>query len=225
MRIELAVFDMAGTTVFDGDAVNACFRAALAVAGVRAEVSAVNEVMGLPKPLAIRLLLERTGRTNLSSVEVESIHSDFVSRMQSYYSDDPSVREMPGAGAIFAALRQAGIKIALNTGFNRAIVRVILDRLGWQSSVDATIASDEVPRGRPYPDMIVSLMKQCGITDALRVAKVGDTIVDLEEGTNAGCGLVIGVTCGASTREQLQSRPHHFLVDELSQVQALLLPG
>ena len=37
-------------------------------------------------------------------------------------------------------------------------------------------------------------MQRLGVLDAARVAKVGDTSVDLQEGKNAGCGLVIGVT-------------------------------
>jgi hypothetical protein len=36
------------------------------------------------------------------------------------------------------------------------------------------------------------------------VAKVGDERSDLEE-ANAGCGLVTGVTTGASDREQLEA--------------------
>ena len=48
--IELVVFDMAGTTVADSDAVNASFRAALSGAGIEANPVAVNAVMGLAKP-------------------------------------------------------------------------------------------------------------------------------------------------------------------------------
>lgn len=223
MSIELAVFDMAGTTVFDGDAVNNCFRAALAAAGVQADVAAVNAVMGLPKPIAVRLLLEGAGRVSASTAEIEAIHGNFVSRMIHFYAHDIAVREVPGASATFAALRQAGIKVALNTGFSRAIVQVILDRLNWNAAIDASIASDEVLQGRPHPDMIFALMKRFGVVDARRVAKVGDTVVDLEEGTNAGCGLVIGVVGGACTREQLESRPHSRIVKELSEVLRFLM--
>ena len=56
MAIELVVFDMAGTTVDDGGAVNRCFREALAGRRPAAEPEAVNGVMGLPKPEAFRIL-------------------------------------------------------------------------------------------------------------------------------------------------------------------------
>jgi phosphonatase-like hydrolase len=225
MRIELVVFDLAGTTVYDGDAVNACFRAALAGAGLAVDAAAVNAVMGLPKPEAIRRLIEASTSPTVAHADLAAIHADFVARMSRYYATDPAVREMPGASATFAALRRAGIKIALNTGFSRPITRVLLDRLGWVSAdppIDATVTSDEVPRGRPFSDMIQNLMRRFGISDAARVAKVGDTPADLEEGINAGCGLVIGVTTGTHSRVQLERHPHTHLVDSVADIPRIL---
>jgi phosphonatase-like hydrolase len=222
--IELVVFDMAGTTVFDGDAVNAAFRAALATGGIKAAPASVNAVMGLHKPEAIRILLKEVGRS-FTDADVNVLHDDFVRRMCDYYATDPAVREISGAAAAFAALRRAGIKIALNTGFNRAIANVILTRLGWRppQMVDAVVTSDEVPRGRPHPDMIQSLMVRFGIRDPKHVAKVGDTRADLEEGANAGCGLNIGVTSGSYTREQLQAYPHSHIVSSVEEVTSVVL--
>jgi phosphonatase-like hydrolase len=231
--IELVVFDLAGTTVHDGDAVNASFRGTLAAWGIEAEPAVVNTVMGLPKPEAIRILLEQYGEQRsmgpplTPSVEIiNAIHGDFTARMRQYYSSDPAVREIPGATAAFTALRRAGIKVALNTGFFRPIAEVLLTRLGWHppTVIDADVTSDEVPRGRPHPDMIRHLMRCLGIHDARSVAKVGDTRADLEEGTNAGCALVIGVMTGSFSREQLQACPHTHILESVAEVPALLLP-
>jgi phosphonatase-like hydrolase len=226
--IELVVFDLAGTTVHDGDAVQHSFRAALAGRGISADPAEVNTVMGLPKPEAIRILLERFGPAApvpTSPENIDAIHEDFTRRMRHYYATDPAVREIPGAGATFAALRRAGVKVAVNTGFFRPVVEVLLGRLGWRcpAVIDADVASDEVPRGRPYPDMIRHLMERLGVPDAGRVAKVGDTGADLEEGTNAGCGLVIGVTTGSWSREQLRRCPHTHILDSVADVPALVL--
>jgi phosphonatase-like hydrolase len=222
--IELVVFDLAGTTVHDGDAVNSSFRAALAAFGVVADPAAVNAVMGLPKPEAVRILLAGAGRAP-AEADIRAVHDDFVRRMCRYYEGDPSVREIPGATAAFAALRRRGIKVALNTGFGRSITAVLIARLGWSSPavIDADVASDEVPRGRPHPDMIRLLMARLGVGDARRVAKVGDTRADLEEGANAGCGLNVGVTSGSFTREQLEACPHTHVVGSVAEVPALLL--
>jgi phosphonatase-like hydrolase len=227
--IELVVFDLAGTTVYDGDTVNASFRATLAARGIEADPAFVNTVMGLPKPEAIRILLQQGGKkpgANPTAEEINGIHDDFTRRMRAYYATDPAVREIPGASAVFAALRRAGIKVALNTGFFRPLADVLLTRLGWHvpAVIDAIVTSDEVPHGRPHPDMIRHLMTRLGIQEPRRVAKVGDTKVDLEEGTNAGCSLVIGVTTGSSTREQLLACPHTHILESVADVPALVLP-
>ncbi len=84
------------------------------------------------------------------------------------------------------------------------------------------LPSDEVEAGRPHPFMIRLLMRRLGVEDPSRVAKVGDAPADLLEGQNAGCGLVIGVTGGASTREQLEIYPHDHLIGSVADLPALL---
>jgi phosphonatase-like hydrolase len=220
--VDLVVLDMAGTTIEDLDSVNRSFREALEVAGLALPAAAINEVMGLPKPDAIRILLERAGRLDLAPRR-DAIHADFVARMVRFYREDPSVREVAGASECFRRLRRHGIKVALNTGFHRAVADAALARLGWTGSplIDATAASDEVPRGRPHPDMIRRLQEELGVADARRVAKVGDTPADIEEGLSAGCGLVIAVTGGTHTREQL-ARPGVAILGSVAELPALL---
>jgi phosphonatase-like hydrolase len=220
MAVQLVVFDMAGTTVHDGDAVLTSFRDALTTAGRSATPATINAVMGLPKPEAIRRLVG----PDVPQVEVTAIHDDFVARMMRYYATDPAVREVDGASRLFARLRSEGVKVALNTGFSRAIVQVLLGRLGWREGelIDASVTSDEVQRGRPHADMILHLMQRLGVKDSRLVAKVGDTPSDLQEGMAAGCGWVIGITSGTHSRAQLASEAHTHLVDALSEIPALL---
>ena len=55
-----------------------------------------------------------------------------------------------------------------------------------------------------------------------RVAKVGDTPADLEEGRNAGCGLIVGVTQGTHHRRDLEVYPHTHLIDTISDIPQVL---
>jgi phosphonatase-like hydrolase len=223
MDIDLVIFDMAGTTVNDRDGVNRCLRAALDHAGLAVTPEAVNQVMGIPKPEALRQLIERYQRPELL-VQIETIHDDFVARMIDFYRTDPSVHEIAGAGETFRRLHDAGIKVALDTGFTRDIVEVVLARLGWNDSelLDTTVTSDEVKRGRPHADMVEKAMRDLGITDPRRVAKVGDTPSDLQEGAAAGCGLVIGVSGGSHTAEQLKPFSPTHLIGTVAELPALL---
>jgi phosphonatase-like hydrolase len=227
MQIELVVFDMSGTTVYDGDAVHRCLHDALHTAGVRVSRTEINLVMGIAKPLAIRTLLtSKLDDPSLVTDElVDRTHLQFVSRMMAYYHTAPAVREVDGACEAFKALRAAGIKTALDTGFSRAIADAILDRLGWQDPnlLNTTVTSDEVLHGRPYPDMIFRAMELTGVQDAKRVVKVGDTPSDLQQGTAAGCGMVVGVTRGSHTLEELEVQPHTHLIETVADLPALLL--
>jgi phosphonatase-like hydrolase len=226
MTIELVVLDLAGTTVADDDAVNTCLRAALAGGGVQVTREEVNAVMGRPKPLAIRLLLEahQAPADAGQSARIDALHADFMRRMITHYQHHPEVREIPPSGEVFAALRVKGIKVALDTGFNRPIADAIFGRLGWSvpAVLDATVTSDEVAQGRPGPDLIFRAMELTGVSDPRAVAKVGDTPADLQEGHAAGCGLVIGVTEGTHTEEQLRVHPHTHLVPNVGHVPRVL---
>jgi phosphonatase-like hydrolase len=223
MNIDLVVFDMAGTTINDDDGVNRCVRAALDAVGLEVSRDAVNLVMGIPKPVALRQLLDRYERPDLLG-RLDAIHDDFVRRMIHFYQTDPSVHEITGSGDVFRRLHSAGVKVALDTGFTRDIVDVVLARLGWndKSVVDTTVTSDEVKRGRPHPDLIEKAMRDLGLTNPKRVAKVGDTPSDLEQGTAAGCGLVIGVTAGSHTAEQLKPFAHTHLIGTVAELPAIL---
>ena len=219
----LVIFDLAGTTVRDPDGVATSFRASLADVGMDVSREAVTAVMGIPKPEAIRQLIDTSPRRDELRPQLAQIHADFVRRMLRYYAEDPSISEVPGTTATFQALRRAGIRIAVNTGFSRDIVDVLLGRLGWVSTglIDASVASDEVSLGRPHPDMVRHLMARLGVYDPATVAKVGDTPADLDEGTNARCGWVIGVTQGTHTREQLELYRHTHLVETVADLPAL----
>ena len=69
--------------------------------------------------------------------------------------------------------------------------------------IDAFVSAQNVRTGRPSPYMVHRLMEQTGVLDCKQVAKFGDTQRDMEEGTNAGCGQVVGVLSGADSRETL----------------------
>src|SRR5262245_42979299 len=173
MSIELVVFDMAGTTVHDGDSVHRALQATLAGEGVEVSRDDVNAVMGLPKPQAIALLLERdsdgadrvlASGTQVSQARVASLHGEFLRRMLSYYREDPDVRPVAPAREVFLWLRRHGIKVALDSGFSRVIVDAILERLRWNGTLlDATVASDEVARGRPHADLVLRAMTLTGV--------------------------------------------------------------
>lgn len=218
MPLQLIVFDMAGTTVHDSDNVHESLIFAFAKFGHTIDREGANSVMGIPKPIAIRVLLTQKFHLEPTGEEIEAIHEVFLENMLDHYRTSPDVRPTPFAERTIRTLKKMGAKVALNTGFTSDITNTIIDRLDWQDMVDAWVSADEVKQGRPHPDAIHLLMERFGVTNPANVAKVGDTPADLQEGTNARCGWVIGITSGSHTREELQPYPHTHLVDDIWQV-------
>jgi phosphonatase-like hydrolase len=227
MSIELVVFDIAGTTVADKGNINDVFRQAFLNAGIEnVDAAAVDDVMGYRKKEAIEIIVAKykPGYENEAAF-IDAIHQDFTNQMVAYYETCEDLVPLPFAEKVFRELHTNKVKVALNTGFTRVITTPILKRLGWDNAsfIDEVICSDEVSEGRPYPFMIEKLMQKLNITDAEDVAKVGDTKVDIEEGQNAGCGIVVGVTTGAYTKEQLVKYQPDYIIDSLEILPSLIL--
>jgi phosphonatase-like hydrolase len=186
---------------------------------------ALHRVKGMDKREALRLLVEQTARPETFRPHLPAIENDFVNHLLEFYQADPGVGEVAGTTEVFQWLRQRGIRVALNTGFSRLIAQTIVDRLGWAAAglIDASVTSDEVEQGRPAPFMIDHLRNLLGIRERRWVAKVGDAPADLLEGAAAGCGLNLGVTCGSSTRAELEGLPHDALLETIADLPALFL--
>lgn len=222
MKFSMVVFDMAGTTVEDTDnAVASRLCEALAAAGVHLPIPAIDPVMGIPKPLAIQTLLTQVRGFPPRESEVNAIHEDFQARIVHHYQSAPHVREIPGATEAFKFLKSRGVRVTLDTGFDRSILDTIVTRLSWSDLLDDAISSDQVTHGRPHPEMIHVLMQRAGVTNPAEVAKIGDSLSDIEQGLAAKCGLVAAVI-NQRTTPHLDRFPQAVPVATLSEFVALL---
>ncbi|KLU06919.1 Phosphonoacetaldehyde hydrolase [Rhodopirellula islandica] len=227
--IELVVFDMAGTTVDENNVVYKTVRQAINAAGYNFTQEQVQSAgAGKEKSQAIRDVLALDGNDH-PDTEVQSIFADFRRRLAEAY-DTLDVTEQPGASETFRELHSRGIKVVLNTGYDRPTAEKLVHKIGWVvgQDFDALVTASDVETGRPGPDMIYLAMALTQVTDASAVVKIGDSRIDIEEGQNANCGMALGITTGAQPEnELLQSNPtaviHHLrdllqLVDQTSQL-------
>jgi phosphonatase-like hydrolase len=203
--IELAVLDIAGTTVEEHQAV---YRALAAAVGV--PVNEVQQWMGADKREAIAALL-----ADPTEQRVEEAFVDFRRRLDQAYAEQPPV-PLPGVPEALAKLRGAGIKVALTTGFDRAVTTSIISTLGWEDTVDAVVCTDDVAAGRPAPYMIFRAMELTGVRDVGKVLVAGDTTRDLEAGTNAGAAMVVGVLTGGLDAVALGAVRHTHILPSVA---------
>lgn len=213
--IELVVFDMAGTTIEDAGQVPEAFTTVLRAHGIEISPASLNALRGASKRDAIRHFVAEKGGADVET-RTDTIFADFRTHLSNLFRSG-GVKPVTGAAETFAWLRGQGIKVALNTGFDRVITELIVDAVGWNSGVvDTIVCGDDVLRGRPAPDLILEAMRRTGVADARRVMCVGDTALDLQAGTNAGAGQVVGVLSGAHVRAQLEKVTHTHLIESVA---------
>ena len=222
-NLQLAVFDMAGTTVNEDNVVYKTVRAALAKHGVEVSLETVLEYgAGKEKFKAIADILEEN---QTEDVDPHSVFSDFKVMLEDAYAN-LNVTPYDGVEELFGMLRSNGIKVVLNTGYDKKTASSLLEKLGWipGNQIDALITADDVVNGRPSSEMIDKAMEMFDITETKNVLKAGDSVIDIEEGKNANCGWTVAVLTGAQTREQLATAEPTMIKDSLSDLIEILFP-
>jgi phosphoglycolate phosphatase len=219
--ITVACLDMAGTTVADEGCVMAAFVAAMAESGIvpggpgyDAADEVVRATMGQSKIEVFRRILGSEDRARLANGVFERSYAASVRAGM--------VSAVPGATETIAALRAAGIKVCLATGFAPVTREALLDSLGWRPLIDLALSPADAGRGRPWPDLPLTALLRLGGGAVTELLVAGDTPSDVESGLRAGAGLVVGVTTGASTEEDLVAAGAPHVLDSVSGLVGLL---
>jgi phosphoglycolate phosphatase len=215
MPITVACLDMAGTTVADDGSVIAAFSAAVeqfglpeGTQGYDDALAYVRETMGQSKIEVFRHILGAEDAAQQANAAFEEHYARSVR--------GGDVEPLPGATETFAALRAAGIKVCLATGFSPATRDALLDALGWRPLVDLVLSPADAGRGRPWPDLALTALLRLGGGAVAELAVAGDTPSDVESGLRAGAGLVAGVLTGSSTREELEQAKAPVILDTIA---------
>jgi phosphonatase-like hydrolase len=219
----LIVLDVAGTLVDDAGVVLSAFGTALEQAGIAADRDELNAVRGANKLQVFRTFAARAHGPGAEAVRAaHEALAAFNEELAVRFRDEP-LDLFPGVADALEALRAAGLKLATNTGFNRQIAELVLGRLRRQLGLfGAHICGDDVPAGRPAPFMVFLAMERAEVSDTRSVIAVGDTPLDLQAGTNAGAGGVVGVLTGTHDWRSLGATRHTHLIPSVAELPALL---
>ncbi|MEV2219683.1 phosphonatase-like hydrolase [Nocardia vinacea] len=221
-HITLAVLDMAGTTVADDGLVLRAFDAAATGAGIETEGPQrdrarqyVLDTMGQSKIAVFRAMLGDEERARAADLAFEAAYDALI--------DEVDITPIPGAVEAISALRAAGVKVALTTGFSRTTQDRLLNALGWNAIADLTLAPSDAGRGRPYPDMVLTALLRLGIDAVDQVAVLGDTTSDIASGPAAGARIVAGTLTGAHDAAQLRAAGATHVVASVAEFADLIL--
>ena len=173
MRIEALLFDLDGVLIFSKEVwyhlLNATAQAFNAEAISRA---LFEETWGQ----GVKADMERFfPHSTVPKIE-EYYHNHFLD-----YADLMKVE--PEAQKVFAALKNAGLPVAVVSNTPAPTVREILARIGLEP--DDVVGGTDVPNPKPAPDMVLLALQRLGIIPSAALM-VGDTAFDREAARAAG---------------------------------------
>ncbi len=175
--------------------------------------------------------------------DVQAMYDAFIPRQIACIADysDP----IPGVTEMVKEFHKRGLKIGSTTGYTRAMMDVLLPVVAKKGySPDCLVCPDEVASGRPAPWMSFQNAMRLGVYPMESFVKIGDTVVDIAEGLNAGAWTIALAKTGnemglteqemaalspdeLSTRlkpvyERLNQAGAHYVVDGLADVLPIL---
>ena len=156
---EAVVFDLDGVLLQSEEVWDAVRERYVREAGGRYDDEVQRAMMGMSAPEWSRYLHEEAGVQQ----DPEDINRDVVERMLEAYRRDLPL--LPGA--VEAVRRTAeSFPLGLASSSNREIFEAALDLAGIADCFSATVSSEEVPRGKPAPDVYLEAARRLGIRSA-----------------------------------------------------------
>ncbi|MGD0373600.1 MAG: HAD family hydrolase [Streptosporangiaceae bacterium] len=202
--VSLVCCGLIGTTVTDDGMVERAYSEAIATQGVVTGTAAyarcmaqVHRARGRASIDVLQSLFpESQARAQAAQLAFDRSYSAAVDRT--------GVVAVPGAEQAIDKLTGMGVRVCLTSGFSRRVLGLVLDTLGWWDRVDLTICPEDVPRGSPAPDLVLSAMLRLGIRDVRDAVVAHCTESGILSGKRSGAGIVAGVLTGIHTRERLR---------------------
>ena len=131
---------------------------------------------------------------------------------------DDMARPFPGALEALSELRRRGVRLAIVTSKARGIARRTMEGWGLGDAVDLVVAGDDVVRGKPDPEPVLSALETLGLEELPEeVVFVGDSPFDLRSGRAAGTRTA-AVAWGPHERQVLEAEEPDYFLDELEDV-------
>jgi 2-hydroxy-3-keto-5-methylthiopentenyl-1-phosphate phosphatase len=125
-------------------------------------------------------------------------------------------RFVDGAREVLKTLHGRGVILGVASNKFGRFTRGVLTHLGVHGYISSVIGAGDVPRNKPFPDMIHAALREMNLP-AEDVVFVGDTPSDVETGKHAGVDVYALPTGFHSKTELSEARPKRILrtLDEL----------
>ena len=140
-------------------------------------------------------------------------------RLFDEYNHPGTVTLFPHVEETLHELHRRGIQLAICSSRARATLDRFVLTFGFEQLVQTVVSSDDVQRGKPYPDPALRVLELTGCK-AEEALMVGDASYDILMGRAAGCHTC-GVTYGNQTAAQLRDAGADYLIDNFQELLTL----
>lgn len=206
------VFDIGNTLVRTADSIESAYLAVFARHGIPAEkIRLFKQFAGRPKHF---LFAETLGDVPGKPEAIRACMAEFEAILVAAARDFAA---MPDAAKCLDALGARGWRIALASGFPRAVGEAIQQRFGWSYPM---VCDEDVKEHRPAPDPVWKACEWLGITPVEAIV-IGDTPQDIRSAQGAGA-VSVAVATGKFTREELAQHRPAFVLSTLGELPGLL---
>jgi HAD superfamily hydrolase (TIGR01509 family) len=180
--IDAVVFDLDGVIVDSERVWDDVRERYTREAGGTYAASATRDMMGMSSVEWSRYMHDALGVPGTP----EEINAEVVRRMLVRYGEAPPL--IPGAAE---AVQECALRwpLAVASSSNPELIEVVLERAGIRELFRAVVSSQEVPRGKPAPDVYLEAAQRLGI-DAARCAAVEDSHNGIRSAKAAGMRVV-----------------------------------
>jgi phosphoglycolate phosphatase len=223
--IALACCGLIGTLVPDEGLIERCFAEAIATQGVVSGTSAfarrmaqVHRARGQAPGDVLRVLFpDNEARAQAAQLAFDRALTDAIRRVV--------IQPLPGAVEVLDQLRAAGCRIAVLTSLPRRGADAVLDAAGLRGSIDIALSAQEVARGFPAPDLVLTALLRTGTEAIAEVAVINSTGAGMDSGRRSGASIVAGVLTGPHSAARLRAAGATHILGSIADVPALLLAG
>lgn len=123
------------------------------------------------------------------------------------------LREMPGAGAMLAALTASDLYLAVVSNKQGRFLRLEADRLSWTGYFGRLIGAKDAARDKPAVEPVDLALSGSEIPRGADVWFVGDTDIDIDCAVGAGCVPILMRAEPPEDHEFIRNRPARHVTD------------
>lgn len=211
-RFKLAIFDWDGTMMLTTEAIVESIRYTCTMLGYKDPgIEKTRSAIGLGRADTMNYLVPECPEEKWE--EFEDLYRE------RYLAYERTISLVFGMRELLDELRANDVKLAIATGKSeRGLKRVLTanDLIGF---FDATRVG-AIKNPKPNPAMILEILTELGISKEDAVM-IGDSKLDLQMALNAGVAA-IGVSYGATTKEELMTLPNVGVAKDVSELRKLL---